>query len=54
MTLFFSYLLTLVIVLYDRFRTVYKARRLYRGEEKAAAAESSRPAAGDGPAEAPA
>ena len=38
MTLFFSYLLTLVIVLYDRFRTVYKARRLYRGEEKAAAA----------------
>ena len=37
MTLFFSYLLTLIIVLYDRYRTVYKARRLYRGEEKAAA-----------------
>ncbi len=36
MTLFFSYLLTLIIVLYDRYRTVYKARRLYRGEEKAA------------------
>ena len=33
-TLFFSYLLTLIIVLYDRYRTVYKARRLYRGEEK--------------------
>ena len=30
MTLFFAYLLTLIIVLYDRFRTVYKARRLYR------------------------
>ena len=54
MTLFFSYLLTLIIVLYDRFRTVYKARRLYRGEEKAAAAESSGPATGDGPAGAPA
>ena len=38
MTLFFSYLLTLIIVLYDRYRTVYKARRLYRGEEKAGAA----------------
>ena len=38
MTLFFSYLLTLIIVLYDRYRTVYKARRLYRGEEKAAQA----------------
>ena len=36
MTLFFSYLLTLIIVLYDRYRTVYKARRLYRAEEKAA------------------
>jgi len=34
------------IVLYDRYRTVYKARRLYRGEEKAAQAA--------GPAEAPA
>ena len=52
-TLFFSYLLTLVIVLYDRYRTVYKARRLHRGDEKAAAAEPSGPAAG-GPAEAPA
>ena len=52
MTLFFAYLLTLIIVLYDRFRTVYKARRLYRGEEKAAqAAGTARPA---GPAEAPA
>ena len=58
MTLFFSYLLTLVIVLYDRYRTVYKARRLYRGEEKAAARGASGPAgggmAGGGPAEAPA
>jgi hypothetical protein len=36
MTLFFSYLLTLIIVLYDRYRTVYKARRLYRADEKAA------------------
>ena len=53
-TLFFAYLLTLVIVLYDRYRTVYKARRLYRGEEKAAAAESSGPATGGGPAGAPA
>jgi hypothetical protein len=51
MTLFFSYLLTLIIVLYDRYRTVYKARRLYRRDEKAAAAE---PAAPGGPAEAPA
>jgi uncharacterized membrane protein (UPF0182 family) len=53
MTLFFSYLLTLVIVLYDRFRTVYRARRLYRGEENATAAEPSGPAGG-GPAAAPA
>ena len=53
MTLFFSYLLTLVIVLFDRYRTVYKARRVYRGEEKAAAAEPSGPAPG-GPAVAPA
>ena len=37
MTLFFSYLLTLIIVLYDRYRVVYKARRLYRRDEKAAA-----------------
>jgi hypothetical protein len=49
MTLFFSYLLTLVIVLYDRFRTVYKARRLHRRDEKAA-----QQAEGSGPAEAPA
>ena len=58
MTLFFSYLLTLVIVLYDRYRTVYKARRLYRSEDKAAAAEPSGLAgggrAGEGPAQAPA
>jgi hypothetical protein len=52
MTLFFSYLLTLIIVLYDRYRTVYKARRLYRGEERAAIAESAR--ASGGPAETPA
>jgi hypothetical protein len=51
MTLFFSYLLTLVIVLYDRYRTVYKARRLYRGEEKAAQSAAGTP---PGPAEAPA
>jgi hypothetical protein len=42
-------LLTLVIVLYDRYRTVYKARRLFRGEEKAAQAADAA-----GPAEAPA
>ena len=56
MTLFFSYLLTLVIVLYDRYRTVYKARRLYRGEEKAAAdaGPAGGGAAGGSPAEAPA
>jgi len=53
MTLFFSYLLTLVIVLYDRYRTVYKARRLYRGEEKAAQAAADTPPAG-GAAAAPA
>ena len=41
--------LTLIIVLYDRFRTVYKARRLYRGEEKAAQVADVA-----GPAEAPA
>ena len=50
-TLFFSYLLTLIIVLYDRYRTVYKARRLYRGDEKAAQAEANGPA---GPAASPA
>jgi hypothetical protein len=49
MTLFFSYLLTLIVVLYDRFRTVYKARRLRRRDEKAA-----QPTQGSGPAEAPA
>ena len=41
MTLFFAYLLTLIIALHDRYRTVYKARRLYRGEEKAARANAS-------------
>jgi hypothetical protein len=55
-TLFFAYLLTLIIVLYDRYRTVYKARRLYRGEEEVAA-KPSEPAgggkAGGGPAQAP-
>ncbi|HET6476067.1 MAG TPA: hypothetical protein VFH93_08335 [Thermoleophilia bacterium] len=51
MTLFFSYLLTLVIVLYDRYRTVYKARRLFRRDEKAAAAGG---AAAGGPSEVPA
>jgi hypothetical protein len=50
MTLFLSYLLTLVIVLYDRYRTVYKARRLYR-REKVADAAAGQPG---GPAEAPA
>ena len=40
MTLFFSYLLTLIIVLYDRYRTVYKARRLYRRDEKAASSQA--------------
>jgi hypothetical protein len=53
MTLFFSYLLTLIIVLYDRYRTVYKARRLYRRDEKTAAAEPPGPA-GDGTARGPA
>ena len=52
MTLFFSYLLTLVIVLYDRYRTVYKARRLYRargeGGAAAAAAGQARRSAGRG------
>ena len=47
MTLFFSYLLTLVIVLYDRYRTVYKARRLYRRDEKAAQ-QAETPGAGRG------
>ncbi len=53
MTLFFSYLLTLIIVLYDRYRTVYKARRLYRREEKVAAAGTADPPLG-GSAAAPA
>ena len=35
MTLFFSYLLTLIIVLYDRYRVVYKARRLHRRDDQA-------------------
>jgi hypothetical protein len=54
-TLFFAYLLTLIIVLYDRYRTVYKARRLYRADEKAAGPHGL--AGGDradGPAGAPA
>ena len=38
MTLLFSYLLTLIIVLYDRYRTVYKARRLLHGEQRATVA----------------
>jgi len=38
-TLFFSYLLTLIIVLYDRYRTVYKARRI--GLRKREAAETT-------------
>ena len=58
MTLFFSYLLTLVIVLYDRYRVVYKARRLHRADEKTGEAETPRRAgggeAGHGPAQAPA
>lgn len=53
MTLFFSYLLTLIIVLYDRYRTVYKARRLSRSGETAAATGPSGPAPGE-PAQAPA
>jgi hypothetical protein len=43
-TLFFAYLLTLIIVLYDRYRAVYKARRLYRADAKAASAEPPGPA----------
>jgi hypothetical protein len=46
-TLFFSYLLTLLIVLYDRYRVVYKARRLYRRDERAAA-DPQGPAGGGG------
>ncbi len=56
-TLFFAYLLTLIIVLYDRFRTVYKARRLQRRDEKSAAGDppgSTGGGSGGGPAEAPA
>jgi len=56
-TLFFSYLLTLVIVLYDRYRVVYKARRLYRGGETVAAEPpglAGGGTAGGGPARAPA
>ena len=45
-TLFFSYLLTLVIVLYDRYRVVYKARRLHKHPEQQTAA----PEGGPGPA----
>jgi hypothetical protein len=39
-TLFFSYLLTLIIVLYDRYRVVYKARRLHRRDEPAEAPDA--------------
>jgi hypothetical protein len=39
-TLFFSYLLTLIIVLYDRYRVVYKARRLTKGEQETMAPPS--------------
>jgi hypothetical protein len=56
-TLFFSYLLTLIIVLYDRYRVVYKARRLHRADDEAAAAEPPGLAGGgtaDRPAGAPA
>jgi hypothetical protein len=52
-TLFFSYLLTLIIVLYDRYRVVYKARRLHRADDKAAAQEPPKPA-GSGTADRPA
>ncbi len=47
-TLFFSYLLTLIIVLYDRYRVVYKARRLHKHPEqqKAAPAEPGHGRAG--------
>jgi hypothetical protein len=51
-TLFFAYLLTLIVVLYDRYRTVYKARRLYRHGEKAVADPPGE--SREGPAEAPA
>ena len=37
MTLFFAYLLTLIIVLYDRYRTVYRARRLSAARRRRAA-----------------
>jgi hypothetical protein len=56
-TLFFAYLLTLIIVLYDRYRVVYKARRLHRADQKAAAAVPPGLAGGgtaEGPAGAPA
>jgi hypothetical protein len=56
-TLFFSYLLTLIIVLYDRYRVVYKARRLHRADDEAVAAEPPGLAGGgtaDRPAGAPA
>ncbi len=43
-TLFFSYLLTLIIVLYDRYRMVYKARRLYRQDEKTTGGAAAAPA----------
>lgn len=51
-TLFFSYLLTMIIVLYDRYRTVYRARRLSGSQEEASAA-GPETSSGE-PAEAPA
>jgi hypothetical protein len=45
-TLFFSYLLTLIIVLYDRYRVVYKARRLYKHPEQQKAGPETGPQAG--------
>ncbi len=53
-TLFFAYLLTLIIVLYDRYRTVYKARRLYRRDEKTGASGETGGVPPRGPAESPA
>ncbi len=42
-TLFFAYLLTLIIVLYDRYRVVYKARRLHKHPEQQKAASEAEP-----------
>ncbi len=49
MTLFFSYLLTLVIVLYDRYHVVFQARRLFRrGAEATLATPGGAGGAGQG------